>query len=323
MKPEEIHDPEVFLRSVRGAIERLRLTDRGVLVAVSGGADSLALLLSLHRLGVLLEVATIDHRLRPTSASEVEQVRQLCARLSVRFHTRVITLTERTGLEAAARDARYAALQAVRLERGLAFIATGHTASDQAETVLMRLGRGSALGGAAGVLERRPDGVVRPLLGVTREQTRAFVAFLGETPVDDPMNLDPTFTRVQVRQAVLPALRAALGPGVDRALTRFAQLALEDDALLQGLARTGLARALRSDGTIDRVALLALERPVARRVIAAVLEASAVPIDATLIDECLIAVERQTTATLPLDLLLTTREGGVAVEPAPARQPIR
>jgi tRNA(Ile)-lysidine synthase len=320
MKLQQHHDPAALLRSVAEAISRLGLTDRGMLAAVSGGADSLALLHALHHAGVLLEVATIDHGLRPESAGEIELVHRQCVALGLRFHSRAVTLAAGSGLEAAARDARYAALQTIRVERGLAVIATGHTASDQAETVLMRLGRGSSLAGAAGILERRSDGVVRPLLGVTRDQTRAYVTSLGVEFVDDPMNDDPTFTRVQVRQGALPALRAALGPGVERALARFAQHAAEDDAVLQEQARTALERAVRHDGTLDRVAVLSLQRSIARRVVVMLLERSAVPIDAQLVDDCLRAVEGKGTATLPGDQLLTIKDGAVAVEPAPPRR---
>jgi tRNA(Ile)-lysidine synthase len=320
MKPEQKHEDAVVTRAVSEALERLGLTNRAILAAVSGGPDSLALLYALHRAGVLLEVATIDHRLRPESGAEVDLVHEQCVALGLRFHSRAVTVASGSGLEAAARDARYAALHAIRAERGLSVIATGHTASDQAETVLMRLGRGSALGGAAGILERRSDGVVRPLLGVTRDQTRSYVNSLGVPFVDDPMNADPAFTRVQVRQTVVPALKAALGPQVERALARFAQHAAEDDAVLQEQARTALERAARNDGTVDRVALLSLQRSIARRVMALVLERAAVPIDAQLIDDCLRAAEGKGTATLPGELLLTVKEGGVAVEPAPPRR---
>ncbi len=322
MNPEQDHDPGLIVQSVVDALHRLGLTERGILAAVSGGPDSLALMHALHRAKVLLEVATIDHRLRPESAAEVELVHEQCVQLGLRFHSRAVTVAPGNGLEAAARDARYAALQAIRAERGLSVIATGHTASDQAETVLMRLGRGSALGGAAGILERRSDGVVRPMLGVTREEALSFVLRQGVPYVDDAMNHDLGFTRVKVRRTVVPALQAALGPQVERALARFARHAAEDDAVLQEQARTALERAVRSDGTIDRVALLSLQRSIARRVTAMVLERAAVPIDSQLIDECLRAVEGKgpATATLPGDLLLTVRDGGVAVESAPPRR---
>jgi tRNA(Ile)-lysidine synthase len=305
--------------AVSRAVARLGLTEQRVLVGVSGGADSVSLLVALVRLQVRVEAACVNHGLRPGAAAEVELVRAHCARLGVPFHALSVVLQGSAGLEAAAREARYAALERLRAARGCDFIATGHTASDQAETVLMRLGRGTALGGAAGILERRGDGVVRPLLGVSRLQTHAYVEALGLEVAHDPMNDDVAFTRVRVRRDVLPTLVAALGAGTERALSRFAQLAAEDDAVLSAQAATALSRTVLPDGALDRVALLSLERPIARRVLAAFLELSAVPLDAELIADGLAAIERRATATLPLDLLLVVDGGAVRVQGAPGR----
>jgi len=317
------HVVERFERQLLAAVRRLHLTERRTLAAVSGGADSLALMAALARLGVPLEVATVDHGVRVGSDLEAQGVAALARRLGLTAHVRQVSIDARVGLEAAARDARYAALERVRQERGLELVATGHTASDQAETVLLRLGRGAALGGAAGILERRADGVVRPLLGSSRAETRAYVAALGLTPVEDPMNSQRAYARVRVRQQVVPALVEALGPGVERALARFAGLAAEDDALLQGLARTAFARSSRGDGRLDRVAVASLERPVRRRVLTLLLEAAALPVDAAEIERCLEAVEGGGTATLARDHLLRCEGGAVGVEPAPARATAR
>lgn len=308
-----------FERLLLEAARRLDLTGRRTLAAVSGGADSLALMVGLTRLGLAVEVGIVDHGLREGSAAEAEGVAALARRLGLTAHIRRLALDGRTGLEAAARDARYAALERLRAERSLDLVATGHTASDQAETVVLRLARGAALGGAAGILERRADGVVRPLLGTTRQDTRAYVAAVGLQPLEDPMNTDPAYARVRVRRQVLPPLAEALGPGVERALARFAALAAEDDGLLQGLARTAFDRAARGDGTLDRVAVASLERPVRRRVLALLLETAALPVDAPELERCLEAVERGGTATLARDRLLRCEGGVVAVEPAPPR----
>lgn len=306
--------------SLAKAIRKLRLTDRRVLVAVSGGPDSLCLLVGLTRLGVGLEAAHIDHGLREGSSSEGALVAAHCRRLGVPFHSRRLSIGSTTGVEAAARDARYAALEIIRAARGLDVVATGHTASDQAETVLMRLSRGAALSGAGGILERRADRVVRPLLGVTRQETRAYVEVLGLAMVHDPMNDDLTFTRVRVRREVMPRLVAAVGLGAERALARFARLAQEDESLLVDLARTAHARAMLADGSLDRVALMSFQRPVQRRVLAMFLEHASIPLDATLIDDCLGSIEAGGSATLPLDCLLITRGGRVNIEPAPTRR---
>jgi tRNA(Ile)-lysidine synthase len=314
------HVLERFEGLVLKAARRLHLAERGTLLAaVSGGADSLALMAVLARLRLKLEVATVDHGLRPSSAAEAEQVVAIAASLGLTAHVRRVSLDPGSGLEAAARDARYAALERVRDERGLGLVATGHTASDQAETVLLRLGRGAALGGAGGILERRADGVVRPLLGVTREETRAYVAALGLVPVEDPMNAEAAFARVRVRQQALPALSAALGPGTERALARFAALAHEDDELLQALARTAFDRAALGDGSLDRVVVANLQGPVQRRVLAMFLELAALPVDAAVIELCQQALLESGTATLGRDHLLRCGAGALRIEAAPKR----
>lgn len=279
----------------------------------------MAMLVALNRLGVKLTVACVDHGLRPDSAHEVELVRDHSARLGVPFEAVSVVVHARGGLEAAARQVRYAALERVRVARGCDAVATGHTASDQAETVLMRLGRGAALGGAAGILERRGDAVVRPLLRVTRAQTHGYVEALGLAVAHDPMNDDLAFTRVRVRRAALPALVEATGPGTERALGRFALLAREDDELLSAQAATALARTVLADGGLDRVALLSLERPIRRRVLATFLELAAVPLDGELLEDCLASIERSATATLPLDKVLAVEQGVVRVVRAPPR----
>jgi tRNA(Ile)-lysidine synthase len=290
-----------------------------MLVGASGGADSLALLVSLKRLGVSVQALCLDHGLRAESPREVAFVQTVAQAWAIPFHTRQLRLSKGSGLEAAARDARYAALEAVRVELGLDYVATGHTASDQAETLLMRLGRGTALGGAASILERRGDRVLRPLLEVSRAQTLAYVAALGLEPVRDPMNEDLAFTRVRVRLEVLPALVNATGPGTERALARFAALAHDDDAYLMEEARTGLARAATPHG-LDRVALLSLPLPIRRRALALFFEVAAIPVETQLVEQSLAAIERESNAPLPLDLQLTVQRGELTIEPAKPRR---
>lgn len=324
VKQPQDHRITALETALAQAARRLGLFNCTVLAAVSGGADSLALLLGLKRLGVAVEAACIDHGLRPEAAAEVLHVERIATAFGIPFQSRALTLAHTTGLEAVARDARYAALEALRSARQLGCIATGHTASDQAETVLMRLARGAALGGAAGILERRGDGVVRPLLGVTRSQTVAYIDALGLTPVNDPMNVDRTFTRVRVRHEVLPQLIAATGPGTERALARFASLAFEDDAFLMAEAKNGLARAIvpapQALGPgLDRIALLSLALPLRRRALALYFELHAIVVDAQLIDDSLESIARAVASPLPKDLLLTVRSGLISVEQAPER----
>jgi tRNA(Ile)-lysidine synthase len=218
-----------------------------VLVAVSGGADSIACLLVLlglrERFGFSVEAVHFDHKLRPESAADMGAVRTLCADLGVECVTgegdvAAVAAKQRQGIEETARMMRYQFLAFVAGKEGADCIATGHTAGDQAETVLMRIARGSGVRGIRGMLpvsgvpgapERR---LVRPLLGTGRVDTEAICAEFGITPIVDPSNADPSYTRNRVRATVLGQLRA-LNPSVDDALRGLAESAREAFSLIE------------------------------------------------------------------------------------------
>src|SRR5512133_1875939 len=225
-----------------------------ILVAVSGGVDSLALLLAASEVaGERVGVASLDHGLRPEAPAEVARVGELARSLGVPFHTESLGLQPGPGMEARARVARYAALDRIARAHGYAAIATAHTADDQAETLLMRLSRGSALRGAAAIRADAPR-LLRPLLTVRRAETEARVAVAGLLPVRDPANEDPGLLRTRIRHHVLPVLRQAAGSGVVERLARFARSAAEDEEMLAALATEALARV--SDGAgLDAVAV--------------------------------------------------------------------
>lgn len=176
-------------------------------LAVSGGPDSLALLLLARAaLPDQVEVATVDHGLRPESAREAAMVAELCAAYSIPH--RILTVkVARGNVQDRARAARYAALARWMGDRGLAALATAHHADDQAETLLMRLNRGSGVAGLAGV---RARGVVpgtelpllRPLLGWRRTELAGIVERWGLEPALDPSNIDPKYDRVRIREAL-------------------------------------------------------------------------------------------------------------------------
>lgn len=272
------------------------------------------------RLGLTFEAATVDHQLRPGSRAEVELVARFAASLGIEHHVLEVKLEVATGVEAAARQARYAALESLRVRRKLTQVATAHTASDQAETLLMRLARGTSLLGAASIHESRADKVIRPLLFATRSEVEAYVAARQIEVARDPMNVDPSFLRVRVREQVLPPLERAAGPGVERALARFAALAAEDEAWLGEEAARALARVRwAEDGTLEAEALSALGAPIARRVLASWLSEQAVPLDGALLEDALRAARDQGTATLPGDRVLACMNGRVRVVAAPAR----
>jgi len=214
--------------------------DGPLIVACSGGADSLALVVATCAAAGGRQVigATVDHGLQPGSAGRArfvaEQLRGLgCA------DARVLTVTVEGdgGVEAAARRARYPALatMARSIDPAGVPVLLGHTADDQAETVLLGLARGS---GPSSLQGMRPDTgtLLRPFLGLRRRTTRAFCADSGLTPWDDPHNDDPAYARVRVRTRLLPALEDELGPGVAEALARTAEQLREDDDALDGLA---------------------------------------------------------------------------------------
>ena len=179
-------------------------------VAVSGGGDSTALLLAAidwaGKAGIPLQAATVDHGLRAEAAGEARQVADLCARHAIPHETLTLTgLRDGADLQARARDARYAALAGWARSRGIETVLLGHTADDVAETLLMRLARGTGLDGLAAMAEWRRVGDIdfgRPFLRRTRAGLRAELARRGVVPVEDPSNDEPRFERVRVRQAM-------------------------------------------------------------------------------------------------------------------------
>lgn len=209
-----------------------------VLVALSGGADSLALtaatVFEARARGMKVLSLTVDHQLQAGSDRVAATAAATAERLGVddALQIEVDVSGRGEGLEAAARDARYAALRRVADAERAAAVLLGHTLDDQAETVLLGLARGSgatSLQGMAPVREDE-DGLrwIRPLLTVRRETTRAFCAASELEVWDDPHNSDARFARVRVRENVLPVLEAELGPGIAQALARTAEQLRED-----------------------------------------------------------------------------------------------
>jgi tRNA(Ile)-lysidine synthase len=237
-------------------------------VAVSGGPDSLALLLLAHAaLPGRVEAATVDHRLRPESVVEALHVEDICARLGCPHAILDVTVPDGpAGLQAEARAARYAALASWAEGRGLAHLATAHHADDQAETVLMRLRRGAGIGGLAGIRPTRPEGaltLLRPLLGWTKAELVHLVAQAGVEPVDDPSNRDQRFDRAAIRR--LLADHPDLEP---RRLSRTAAAAREADEALDWAAAQLAEDRLTSQGGEWRLDPTGLPRELRRRLLA-------------------------------------------------------
>ncbi|HEV3123553.1 MAG TPA: tRNA lysidine(34) synthetase TilS [Candidatus Dormibacteraeota bacterium] len=196
-----------------------------VVVACSGGPDSSALVDALARLApprrLSLVVAHVDHGLRPGSAAEASHVAGLAASRGLAFRALAVSVTAGGSLQDRARQARHQALRSLAAETGATAIALGHTADDQAETVLMRLLSGASPRGLRAMSAR--DGLLaRPLLRVWRDHVVAYCAVLGMEVIDDPSNRDPRFLRSRVRHQLLPALEAVF-PGARRRLVILAE----------------------------------------------------------------------------------------------------
>jgi tRNA(Ile)-lysidine synthase len=237
-------DPVQTVRTaVAAAIADLPTEQLGV--ACSGGPDSVALAdAALAEAGERVTLLHVDHGLHPDSPEVAARVRGLADRLGAPCEVLRVTVAKGASLEDQARIARYAALEEAAARLELAAILAGHTARDQAETVLLRILRGTGPGGLAGIPPIR--GVHRrPLLGIPRQVIEAYVAARALPTVDDPMNDDPRFARVRVRTRLLPAL-VAENPRVEDALLRLARAAAEWSADIDGRAVSAVGLAKRT-----------------------------------------------------------------------------
>ncbi|MDF9716258.1 tRNA lysidine(34) synthetase TilS [Nocardioides sp. ChNu-153] len=272
------------LAAVRGAVRR-ELTAPGaapppvVVVACSGGADSLALLAATvftcsrarDALDTRVVGVVVDHGLQEGSAEHTARVVEQMAALGAdeTFSARVQVSAGGLGVEAAAREARYAVLAEVAQRVDAPLVLLGHTLDDQAETVLLGLARGSGGRSIAG-MRRRFEVFARPLLDVTRAETEEACRAEGIAWWDDPHNDDPRFLRSRVRRAVLPVLEAELNPRVRHNLARTADLLQDDLAALDELAAGLHRQAVRGTGLatqVDTAALPGVPRALVTRVL--------------------------------------------------------
>ena len=256
-------DALVILRSaVRTTLSNFSPGDL-ILVAVSGGADSLALAeaakLEADKLALNLLGVTIDHQLQVGSDLQAESV---VKQLSFPCLIEKVKVEITDGVEASARRARYEALARVAKEKGAVAVLLGHTKDDQAETVLLGLARGSGARSLSGMAAE--TGIYhRPFLNITRAQTLAACKELKLNPWQDPHNDDLSFLRVRVRKEVLPMMEKNLGPGISDALVRSANLLRDDADALDKLA----ADFWKEDDSLSIEALEALPRAIRTRVL--------------------------------------------------------
>ena len=255
-----------------GVVARAELTDlvAPVVVACSGGPDSLALLAVAARAGLAPVAVHVDHGLRPDGDAEAAVVATVAARLGVPSRAVRVDVPAGPNLEARAREARYAALEREADAIGATAILTGHSADDLAETVVLNLVRGAGTSGLAGIPARRGR-VVRPLLGVRRADLHAVAAEVagaaGVAPVVDPTNDDERFRRNWVRHTVLPLLDAGAGRDLVPVLVRQARVMAEEAEVLDALADALLEQAGRDEPAVAvlRAAPTAIARRALRR----------------------------------------------------------
>jgi tRNA(Ile)-lysidine synthase len=248
---------------------RIRAGER-IAVAVSGGADSVALLLLLlelrEKLGFVLVVAHFNHKLRGRFSDADEKfVAQLASRHALEFHAASANVAgnakkERANLEDAARRARYSFFQSLVDSGRCSRVAVAHTADDQAETVLAHILRGTGLAGLGGI-HPAAGCVFRPLLGVRRKELRAYLKQRQQPWREDATNLDLTRMRARIRARLLPLIEKTFQPAVARHLSALAAQAREDEALLAALAEDRIASLAKKDQSGLRIPAADLLRP--------------------------------------------------------------
>jgi tRNA(Ile)-lysidine synthase len=264
--------------AVRPFLENLTAGDCA-LVAVSGGADSLALAYALFKeapdLAITLIAVTVDHQLQSGSADQAVKVQnELKAMGYQEVIIEKVSVKEKSGLEADARTARYAALDAVAHAYGATQIFLGHTRDDQAETVLLGLARGSGTRSLSGMAVVNGK-YARPFLQLTREQTVKACQEAKLSPWNDPHNENAKFSRVRVRNSVLPVMESEIGPGIAAALARSAAILRDDADALDEMAQAVISRVDLKD--LDCAALAELPRAIRSRILRAAIYAAGAP----------------------------------------------
>jgi tRNA(Ile)-lysidine synthase len=260
--------------AVRNCLTSNTKPGQKLLVAVSGGADSLALAAACEfeakKLGLKIAAAVIDHSLQNNSDKVAAQTAKTLAALGFEeVVVKKIAVGKAGGPEAAARTARYTALETLRQKTKSHFIVLGHTSSDQAETVLLGLVRGSGSKSLSGMSEKTGL-LLRPLLGIERATTEAFCKDSGIKYWSDPQNKDEKFLRVMIRKHVLPFLEKQLGGSVAASLVRTSDQLREDNTYLEAQADKSFkkyAKVLGSGISFDAKALEKLPAAILNRVI--------------------------------------------------------
>ena len=249
-----------FEKAAFNALEKYKMLEGAdrVTVALSGGADSMSLLYFLNKnsekLGITVDAAHLDHSIRGEEAlRDVEFVKRECARLGVELIVKkadipALAKERRVGLEECGRQERYAFFEQLRLERPLSVTATAHTASDNAETVLLNITRGSGTDGLCGIPPVR-DGVIRPLIGCTRSDIEEYCRVNSISYITDSTNLSDNYSRNRIRLNVIPQLEM-INPAAVSAINRLSQLARADKELIGEMVKSELEECCSGGGLI-------------------------------------------------------------------------
>lgn len=272
-------DATVAIRNAVKPFLQQREAGDVILVAVSGGADSMALANAILKesqpLAISAVAVTIDHQLQKNSAQQATTVEMQLKELGYeKVICKKVVVDLKSGLEAGARDARYQALNEIAQEEKATKIFLGHTRDDQAETVLLGLARGSGTRSLSGMAIE--NGIyIRPLLHITRAETVKACEEIGVRFWIDPHNSNSDFSRVRVRNEVLPVMEKEIGPGIAAALARSASILRDDADALDAIAQVEIAQTDLS--SLDCARLEGLPRAIRTRLIRASIYAAGAP----------------------------------------------
>ncbi len=268
----------VAIRSAVRALLQTRAAGDVVVVAVSGGADSLALSYALskecEKLSITLLGVTVDHQLQSASNEQAEKVVAQLKSMGINCEIRKVSVEITEGLEASARKARYAALAEFAEDKSAVAIFLGHTRDDQAESVLLGLARGSGARSLSGMAQLNGK-YSRPLLYLTREVTEGACQEVGLNPWIDPHNSDSQFARVRVRNEAIPTLEKTIGPGISAALARSADLLRDDADALDAWADREVENLNLAD--LECAKLASLPRAIRSRILRSAIYAAGAP----------------------------------------------
>lgn len=301
---------------------------KSVLVALSGGPDSVFLLFLLKKLcsrALSISACHVNHGLREAASADARFCEELCRELDLSFHLETLSIADRS--ENALRNARYQALAKVASLNSIPYIVCGHNLDDQVETFLLRLFRGTAPSGATAIKASRKlvsdfgdRTLLRPMLGISRSEIESYLAFAGLSFVTDESNLQPGYTRNFLRLSVLPLLRERFGK-VDERIEQFRRILLSEDDLLKELTES-LLKTMRLEGQspesadlkfVHGYARAPLEKApeaLRRRALAMILEENGLSSDFQTIERLAQSVRNFTPCNLPSDKSLIFKEDG-------------